>query len=121
MVVSVSVFDFHLPHCRSLKEKRAFLRPLKARLRGEFEISTAEVAHQDLLQRASLGVVAVGPERGALEPLMQKVLGWIEAYADANGAEVAGLRHEFVSYGDIGSPGSSFGGLAWRAREGEDS
>ena len=52
MVVAIAVFDFHLPGCRGLKEKRAFLRPLKTRLRGDFEISAAEVAHQDLLQRA---------------------------------------------------------------------
>ena len=43
MVVAIAVFDFHLPSCRGLKEKRAFLRPLKARLRGEFEISAADV------------------------------------------------------------------------------
>jgi len=47
MVVAIAVFDVHLPHCRGLKEKRAFLRPLKAKLRGDFEISAAEVAHQD--------------------------------------------------------------------------
>ena len=61
MVVALAVFDFHLPSCRGLKEKRAFLRPLKSRLRGGFEISASEVAHHDLLQRAAVGVVAVGP------------------------------------------------------------
>ena len=119
MVISVVVFEFHLPQCRGLKEKRAFLRPLKARLRGEFEISAAEVAHQDLLQRATLGVAAVGADREGLEPLMQKVLSWVEAYADENGAEMAGLRHEFVSYGDVGAPGSAFGEREWHAREEE--
>jgi uncharacterized protein YlxP (DUF503 family) len=119
VVISVIVFDFHLPQCRGLKEKRAFLRPLKVRLRAEFEISAAEVAHQDLLQRATLGVAAVGPDRGALEPLMQKVLGWVEAYADENGAEMAELRHEFLSYGNVGAPGNAFGGRAWHAPEEE--
>jgi uncharacterized protein len=109
MVVAIAVFDFHLPSCRGLKEKRAFLRPLKARLRGEFEISAAEVAHQDLLQRAALGVAAVGPAREALEPLLQKVLSWVEGYAEENGAEIAAARHEFLNYGDVGAAGSSFG------------
>ncbi len=109
MVVAIAVFDFHLPGCRGLKEKRAFLRPLKARLRGEFEISAAEVAHQDLLQRAALGIAAVGPDREALEPLLDKVLGWVEGYAEENGAEIAGARHEFLSYGDVGAAGSAFG------------
>ena len=109
MVVAIAVFDFHLPGCRGLKEKRAFLRPLKARLRGEFEISAAEVAHQDLLQRAALGIAAVGPDREALEPLLEKVLGWIEGYAEENGAEIADARHEFLNYGDVGAAGSAFG------------
>jgi len=109
MVVAIAVFDFHLPHCRGLKEKRAFLRPLKTRLRGDFEISAAEVAHQDLLQRAVLGVAAVGPDREALEPLLAKVASWVESYAEESGAEMAGLRHEFLSFGDVGVPGHPFG------------
>jgi len=109
VVVALAVFDFHLPACRGLKEKRAFLRPLKARLRGEFEISAAEVAHQDLLQRAMLGVAAVGPDRVALEPLLQRVLSYVEGYAEENGAEIADARHEFLNYGDVGAAGNAFG------------
>jgi len=109
VVVALAVFDFHLPGCRGLKEKRAFLRPLKARLRGEFEISAAEVAHQDLLQRAALGVAAVGPNREGLEPLLQKVLSYVEGYAEENGAEIAAARHEFLNYGDVGAAGNEFG------------
>ena len=109
MVVALAVFDFHLPGCRGLKEKRSFLRPLKARLRGEFEISAAEVAHQDLLQRAMLGVAAVGSDREALEPLLQRVLGYVESYAEENGAEIAAVRHEFINYGDVGAAGNAFG------------
>jgi uncharacterized protein YlxP (DUF503 family) len=109
VVVAVGFYEFHLPGCRSLKEKRSFLRPLKTRLRGEFEISAAEVAHQDLLQRASLGIAAVGPGPEALEPLLQRIRGFIEAYAEEHGAEIADERHEFVGFGDVGAPGSSFG------------
>lgn len=109
MVVAIAIFDFHLPHCRGLKEKRAFLRPLKAKLRGEFEISAAEVAHQDLLQRAVVGVAAVGSDRGALEPLLAKVGAFVETYAEENGAEIAASPHEFLSYGDVAAPGGLFG------------
>ena len=109
MVVAIAVFDFHLPGCRGLKEKRAFLRPLKARLRGDFEISASEVAHQDLLQRAALGVAAVGAGREALEPLLARVVRWVESYAEENGAEMASVKHEFLNYGDVGALGSPFG------------
>ena len=109
MVVAVALYEFHLPGCRGLKEKRSFLRPLKTRLRGDFEISAAEVAHQDLLQRASLGIAAVGPDPEALEPLLQRIRSFVEAYAEEQGAEIANERHEFVGFGDVGAPGSSFG------------
>jgi uncharacterized protein len=111
VVVALAVFDFHLPGCRGLKEKRSFLRPLKARLRGDFEISAAEVAHQDLLQRASIGIAAVGPDPEALEPLLQKVRGFVEAYVEDNGAEITSVRHEFVGFGDVGAAGNSFGAV----------
>src|SRR5450830_1228674 len=109
MVVALAVYEFHLPGCRGLKEKRSFLRPLKTRLRGDFEISAAEVAHQDLLQRASLGSAAVGPDPEALEPLLQRIRDFVEAYADENWAEIASERHELVGFGDVGAPGSFFG------------
>jgi len=109
MVVAVAVFDFHLPHCRGLKEKRAFLRPLKEKLRGEFRISAAEVAHQDLLQRAVIGVAAVGPDREALEPLLEKAAGFVESYAEETGAEIASARREFLAYGNVAAPGNGFG------------
>jgi hypothetical protein len=105
MVVALAVFDFHLPLSRSLKEKRAFLRPLKARLRGEFEISAAEVAHQDLLQRAALGVAAVGADREALEPLLERVLRYVESYSEEAGGTVAAARREFLVYGGLEGPG----------------
>jgi uncharacterized protein len=109
VVVALTVFEFHLPGCRGLKEKRSFLRPLKTRLRGDFEISAAEVAHQDLLQRATLGIAAVGADPEAIEPLLQRVRHFVERYAEENGAEIASERHELVGFGDVGAPGSSFG------------
>lgn len=109
MVVALALFEFHLPHSRGLKEKRAFVRPLKTRLRQEFSVSAAEVAHQDLLQRAAIGVAAVGADREALEPLLEKVLGFVERTAEDEGVEVASARREFLEYGDVGAPGSRFG------------
>src|SRR5262244_1915851 len=63
MVIAYALFDIHLPGCRGLKEKRMIVRSLKSRIRNDFEVSVAEVDGQDLLQRASLGVGAVGPDQ----------------------------------------------------------
>jgi hypothetical protein len=93
MVLAYAVFDLHLPGCRSLKEKRMIVRSLKARLRGEFELSAAEVGAQDLLARAELAVAAVGPDQEPLDALLQKVLAFVEQNLDG---ELLNYRNEFI-------------------------
>jgi len=51
--------ELHLPAARSLKAKRAVLRPLIEGLRHRFGVAVAEVDHQDLWQRAGVAVAAV--------------------------------------------------------------
>jgi uncharacterized protein YlxP (DUF503 family) len=74
MVLAYAVFDIHLPGCRGLKEKRMVVKSLKTRIRNEFEVSAAEVGDQDLLQRAQLGVAAIGPDQEPLDALLQHIL-----------------------------------------------
>jgi len=50
-------FEMHLPYSQSLKDKRMVLRRVKDRLQ-KFNVAVAEVDHQDLWQRATLGIVA---------------------------------------------------------------
>ena len=45
-------FDLHIPQSRSLKAKRAAIRPIVDGLRHRFHVSVAEVDHQDQWQRA---------------------------------------------------------------------
>ena len=49
----------HLPGVRSLKEKRAIVRSLVARLRGRLGLSAAEAGAQDRPQRALVGFAVV--------------------------------------------------------------
>ncbi len=93
MVLAYAVFDLHLPGCRGLKEKRMIVKSLKARIRNEFEVSAAEVGNQDLLQRAALGVAAVGPDQAPLDALLQDVLSFVESNLDG---EILEYRNEFI-------------------------
>ncbi|HEX7253459.1 MAG TPA: DUF503 domain-containing protein [Thermoanaerobaculia bacterium] len=93
MVIAYAVFDLHLPGCRGLKEKRMIVRSLKARIRSEFEISSAEVGDQDLLQRARIGIAAVGPDQPPLDALLQNVLTFVQANLDG---ELLEYRNEFI-------------------------
>ena len=56
-------FDLHVPQSRSLKAKRAAIRPIVDGLRHRFRVSVAEVDHQDQWQRAAIAVAVVGEQR----------------------------------------------------------
>jgi uncharacterized protein YlxP (DUF503 family) len=58
MRVAVLHVELHIPYAHSLKDKRMVLRRMKDRLQ-KFNVAVAEVEHQDLWQRASLGIVAI--------------------------------------------------------------
>ena len=53
-------FDLHVPESRSLKTKRAAIRPIIDGLRARFHVSVAEVDFQDQWQRAAIGVAVIG-------------------------------------------------------------
>ena len=59
MVTISVVLTLYLPAAHSLKEKRAVVRSLTARLRGRLELSAAEVGAQDQRQRALIGFAVV--------------------------------------------------------------
>lgn len=82
MVVGVCLLEFHLPGCRSLKQKRMFLNRLKGRLSSRHNVAVAEVEHQDLWQRAGVAVVSVSNRRPRLESLFEKVVEEAERTVD---------------------------------------
>jgi uncharacterized protein YlxP (DUF503 family) len=72
-------FDLHIPQSRSLKVKRAAVRPVVDGLRHRFKVSVAEIDHQDRWQRCALGVAAVASSDGHL----REMLASIERFVDA--------------------------------------
>jgi uncharacterized protein YlxP (DUF503 family) len=57
--IGLLTLDIHLPNAHSLKEKRQVLLRVKDRLRNKFNVAVAELDHQDLWQRAVIGVVSI--------------------------------------------------------------
>ena len=57
-IVLVSEVQLFLPESHSLKHKRAVLSSLKERLHNRFNVSVAEVDHNDLWQRSTLALAA---------------------------------------------------------------
>lgn len=66
-------FDLHVPASRSLKAKRAAVRPIVDTLRHRFHVSVAEVGHQDLWQRAAIAVAVVAESNHHLEEVLDTV------------------------------------------------
>ena len=77
MTIALLSLELFLPMSQSLKDKRMVLRRLKDRL-GAFNVSVAEVAHQDLWQRAGLAVATVATSDEMADKTLTSVLNEIE-------------------------------------------
>jgi uncharacterized protein YlxP (DUF503 family) len=79
MVVGLLTLELHFPHARSLKDKRRELQGLKDRLRRS-NVAVAELDHQDVWQRARLGVVTLNSEASVVESILDGVLRDVESH-----------------------------------------
>ena len=77
--VGLCIIQIHLPGVASLKEKRQVLRSLKDRLRDHYNVSIAEIDHQDLWQRATLGIVGIASARVPLEQTLASIQREVES------------------------------------------
>lgn len=71
--VGLCVVQLHLPGVTSLKGKRQILRSLKDRLREHHNVAVAEVEHQDLWQRATIGIVGIASAHVRLEQTFESI------------------------------------------------
>jgi uncharacterized protein YlxP (DUF503 family) len=77
-------FDLHVPASRSLKDKRAAIRPVVDGLRHRFRVSVAEVDHQDAWQRAAVGVAVAGATVGRVEEALDAVERYVASRPDVD-------------------------------------
>jgi len=75
--VAVVRLELHIPASRSLKEKRAVLRPIVEGLRHRFQISVAEVDYQDKWQRSLIGMAVVSDSYTHAVEVVDKVERWV--------------------------------------------
>jgi uncharacterized protein YlxP (DUF503 family) len=79
MPVGVLTLEIQIPYAHSLKEKRAVLRKMRDRLRARFNVAVAELDHQDVWQRATLGVVSISDSQKFLDSVFRQVLAEAES------------------------------------------
>ncbi len=75
-------FDLHVPASRSLKAKRAAVRPIVDTLRHRFHVSVAEVDHQDRWQRAAIAVAVVAESNHHLTEVLDTVERFVRSAPD---------------------------------------
>ena len=74
MVVGILKIDLFIPESNSLKVKRSAIKSLKDRLRSRFNVSVAELDHNELWQRAELGVAVVSNDGKHVESVLGNVM-----------------------------------------------
>ena len=93
MHVLVLRIDLHFLRARSLKQRRALLRPIVDGGRHRFPVAIAEVGHQDTWQRAAVGIAAVSSSVSHAEEIIDAVERFVWSFPDIEvlGAERAWL------------------------------
>ena len=94
MNVGLCVVEIHLPGSRSLKDKRRVIRHLKDRIRAKFNVAVAEVDHQDLWQRATLGMVSISSSAEPVESCFRQIRSILEQEAEG---DLASFHVEFLA------------------------
>ena len=91
--IGVLTLELRLESSHSLKEKRHVVAGLKDRLRHKFNVSVAEIDHQDLWQRATLAAVTVASDHVHAEKVL---LGVEEEAADYAGGSLVSANVEWI-------------------------
>jgi uncharacterized protein YlxP (DUF503 family) len=91
--IGVLTLELRIESSHSLKEKRHVVQSLKDRLRHKFNVSVAEIANQDLWQRATVAAVTVSSDRENAEKVLRGVE---EETADLVGAALVEATVEWM-------------------------
>lgn len=83
MFVGVLRLSFHVPGARSLKDKRQVVRSFRDKVRARLDVSIAEVADQDLHQRATFGVAVVSADSSMCDEILASVASMANNVRDA--------------------------------------
>ena len=97
MHVAVVRFQLHIPQSRSLKQKRAAVKPVVEGIRHRFSLSVAEVGYQDKWQRALVGVAVVSESQAHAAEVVDSVERWVWSRPDV---EVSHFSRQWSTFDD---------------------
>jgi len=97
MTVGIARVTFIIHGNQSLKDKRSVVKSLVEKSRHRFNVSVAEVASQDIHQRATLGVAVIGSDARVLNSLLDRIIDFMDSL---NLAELIDREIELIPLGD---------------------
>lgn len=77
--VGLCTVELLIPEANSLKSKRSVLKSMLDGMRNKFNVSAAEVDHNDVWQRAAVGITCVSNSQQFNDQVLNKVVDWIES------------------------------------------
>jgi uncharacterized protein YlxP (DUF503 family) len=83
MLIGVSVFELHIPHSRSLKEKRKVVKGLIDRLHERYRVSVLESGFHDLHQRAEVSVAYLAGGEGEIHRMAAEIRRLVDEVPEA--------------------------------------
>ena len=93
MKIRLLVVDFHLPGCRSLKEKRHRVRGIRDRFGKQANLAVCESGYQDDHQRAQWSFVAVASDQKTVDRMLADLEERLEPAVDGM---VVGIAREHL-------------------------
>ena len=78
MHIGYCQITLRLPESHSLKEKRGVMRSVASRLRQQFNVSVAEVDHNELWQVVTLGICCVSNNSRHANEMLSRIVNHLE-------------------------------------------
>ncbi len=99
MFVAVARVVVHVPHARSLKDRRQVANKLKDRIRSRFPVSVCELGEADRHQLIELGLCTVARDRGVCEHVIAQVRRLAESLGES---ELSDFGSQILGFGSRG-------------------
>jgi uncharacterized protein YlxP (DUF503 family) len=84
MSVGICYIELNLDGCVSLKEKRRILKSIIGRIRNNFNVSVAEIDHNNLWQRSTLGIACISQDGRFINQQISKIIDLVNCSPEVN-------------------------------------
>ncbi|RST75520.1 DUF503 domain-containing protein [Siminovitchia acidinfaciens] len=74
--------EFRIYNAQSLKDKRSVVKRILTRTKQKYNVSIAEVDHQDMWQRARIAIVTVASARRRAERELEQSIEFLDSFPE---------------------------------------